>query len=344
MYARDVYTLSELSRECVDVRRVMTRAWADDQIGRDFALDLMDVPPHALRPEHTRFAHIIREVARDSLARALPFLADEGMVELLDVAAPTMPDQQLDLRQTLAEHGWLWFGTPLPNRTQGPDLPPLRALQWTLLPADHPLLVERSDGKTPHLLLTAYSGTVEIEQARLRREGITDTKVELAPNAPRLSPASTVVWAEETLIGTAYGEVPDDPDLDPGYYQRLAAAFWTLAQQERLTETVEAASGNRAFRRRARHAGVLDPDAPVRIIRLRPRKETRPRDGAPSGRTVGVRFPVRPHWRNQWYPSLERHRHALVEGHWRGPADAPVVGGERVFLAHAPKRRPDEDA
>jgi hypothetical protein len=40
---------------------------------------------------------------------------------------------------------------------------------------------------------------------------------------------------------------------------------------------------------------------------------------------------VRGHWRQQWYPSIQDHRPVWIAPHRKGPEDAPMLGGEKVY-------------
>jgi hypothetical protein len=72
----------------------------------------------------------------------------------------------------------------------------------------------------------------------------------------------------------------------------------------------------------------LDPSA-VRVIELR-RKYTATGGGA-SGREYHSRWVVRGHWRNQWYPSRDGHKPIWIAPHVKGPEDAPLLTGEKVY-------------
>ncbi|GAB2734718.1 hypothetical protein [Nocardioides pakistanensis] len=328
--------VTTLATRCAETRRVMMGAWATQDIGRSYALDLMGIDPRDLVREHVQFADIVCRTNADGLAASTLFLADEDMVDLLDVAAPTMPDQELAETDLIAPYGFLYFADPLPDRSDSPPQVPIHAIAWMYVEADAPIQGARGEGKGPAVLITSYVNTVEYARAK----GMEDAQ--LAPGAARLIPNSSTMWTVGTLIGSVFGMVPEDPMFTPGFYQRVMAAFWTLTRQESMTQTEEQAPGKRPDRRRSARAGVLDPNAPVRVIRLRSaHRSDAQRSAGESGRKVGVRFPVRGFWRNQYLPSTKVHRQQWIAPHWRGPSDAPVVGGERVFLAHG--QAPDTD-
>lgn len=54
------------------------------------------------------------------------------------------------------------------------------------------------------------------------------------------------------------------------------------------------------------------------------------------------RWVVRGHWRNHWYPSLKDHRPVWISPYLKGPADAPLLGGEKVTVVNAPPPEPPD--
>lgn len=98
---------------------------------------------------------------------------------------------------------------------------------------------------------------------------------------------------------------------------RFVQAFWRLGQQFVLAEE----RLPRAERRRAERRNR--PVESVTIMRLR-----RAKHPTASGDHVPVdwthRWIVRGHWRNQWYPSEQRHRQRYVIPHVKGPDDKPL--------------------
>jgi hypothetical protein len=122
------------------------------------------------------------------------------------------------------------------------------------------------------------------------------------------------VWAD--LI--RWDHTPIGPDRSFQAFWRLMRQF--VPQRERLP---------RAAARRAAHARVPDDRMPT-VMRLRRKAPAR---SDPQGGTVeySCQWPVRPHWRNQWYPSLGEHRAKLIPGYVKGPADKPLRHAERVI-------------
>lgn len=311
-----------LARRVADGRRVLL-GLMETELGEVCALDMMSIAPEHASPVNWQFARIIAATHADTLRKSDLYLADPDMCTLVDVAAPTMPDQVLRADDPITPYGLLSFAEPLPDRTGVGITVPIHVLTWALIPAGHPVLEERNTGTS--ILLTAYVSTAEFAA----------TMGQPVPaGAPRYLPNSSVMWEIGTKIGEVFGEVPvNEPTAVPGFYQRVAAAFWTLAKQP-LSETAPAPAPSNKERHRYNRAGIADPGKPVRVVSLRHRgTSSGAQPGQPSGRHVNVRFMVRGHWKRAYRPSVQAHRLVYVAPHVKGPKDAPLLGGEKVLLA-----------
>jgi hypothetical protein len=302
-------------------------------LGTPIVLDLMGLHPQAATAAHIDVAREIAEHQAATLRKADLYLADADMSTLVDTAAPSMPDQTLDESDPLSKFGYLYFETPLTDRTGTDPAVPIHAISWAVLPDGHPLLDERGIGSS--VLLTAYVLTAEYAEAMY------GSSAAVAPGAPRLLPNATVMWAIDSLIGEVYGEAPPtDVPVTPGFYQRVIAAFWTLAKQP-LSETVRESPGPGAQKKRFARAGIERPEQAVQVVRLQHRAASGAASGAkgePTGRHVSVQFAVRGFWRAQPYGEKRAmRRQQFIAPHLRGPADAPFKASEKVFLASPPK-------
>lgn len=103
-------------------------------------------------------------------------------------------------------------------------------------------------------------------------------------------------------------------------------AAWLLMQQP-LTRTTEV-EPDRAARKRLRR--MNHEPAPVRVIELR-RPASAGGGHGESGREYHHQWITRGHWRNQWHPKREVHRPVWIAPHVKGPAGAPLIGGEKVY-------------
>ncbi len=122
-----------------------------------------------------------------------------------------------------------------------------------------------------------------------------------------------------TLVFPGDGEIAD--------YEypiaRLLVSFWLLAKQRLAVSTVAVVS--RAVRRRA----TVQEIKTVRVVGLR--RKTYPETDGTRKVDWTHRWLVRGFWRNQWYPSEERHKPIWIADHVKGPAAKPFVAKHRSF-------------
>lgn len=97
--------------------------------------------------------------------------------------------------------------------------------------------------------------------------------------------------------------------------------------RQKLTETATE-SPDRSSRRRHQRAGLEPPE--IRTIALR-RSERPATPAGESTREFHHRWVVRGHWRKHWYPSIEAHRPIWIAPFIKGPEDAPLLGGDKVY-------------
>jgi hypothetical protein len=111
--------------------------------------------------------------------------------------------------------------------------------------------------------------------------------------------------------------------------RRGILAFLLFTSQP-VVQTVEH-SAPRAWRR---HSPSGNSHPFVNVVKLRSKQYLRAADGEehPS-RDVdwACRWVVRAHWRNQYYPSLHKHKPLLIPAHMKGPEDKPLKQSINLF-------------
>lgn len=118
-------------------------------------------------------------------------------------------------------------------------------------------------------------------------------------------------------------------DPEPGsvfWLLRYLLATWHV-QRQRLTTSRIVRPNRAALRRLARAGDATDPA--VRVISLR--TPDRNGEAVRESHEYQHQWIVRGHWRQQWYPSIADHRPVWIAPHIKGPDDAPLLGGEKVY-------------
>lgn len=127
------------------------------------------------------------------------------------------------------------------------------------------------------------------------------------------------------------GIIPGSPqDMSMREDRKLISALWAIVQQKLVVERTRIQAPKAARKRLARKGDTADPAVEVVHLR-RPEYKGRNEDGGSEHR-YGVRWAVRPHWRNQaWGPKMSKRKLILVPPHMKGDPDAPVKNIERVW-------------
>ena len=121
------------------------------------------------------------------------------------------------------------------------------------------------------------------------------------------------------LMGRAPLRYPDHP-----VYSRLAVKLQAVLRAKAVEFAPRQAP--RHLRRQAKRGLGLDMETAVRVVRWRkPAPCDRKEGGSGGGATRGFHR-CRGHFREQWYPSKQRHGAVFIEAHYRG--SGPVKGGK----------------
>lgn len=253
----------------------------------------------AVRPPGTpsAAANLLAEREVTRLRMAELYWVSEEMTDLADVAGGTMPGFTLEPDDLPSEFGLIVFERPLAANGSGVFAErfsePVQIIGATWGPW------QPTDGSWPNsgVWITWYADTGK------------RIAVEAETQAPFTSEAVPAEGGD--IYQTAF---------------RTLKATWLLMQQEGLTATTTERPPRAAQRRLdERHEDLMR----VRVIRLR-RAHGVTRQITES-REYRHRWIVRGHWRQQWYAHRQVHRPVWISPHMKGPDNAPLIGGEKVY-------------
>jgi hypothetical protein len=258
------------------------------------------------------------------------------LIDVVEQAAAATPDDlTLTLDDLPAPSGLVVLARPIFGTDAGPERPGesirVDGLMWgtaKLPPADldwlNPGVVFTEDALSVGSLRWVEADHGD-QLAAVMSHGTEMTRTHL----PAWMPMGRSDWPYGTPIPYRHRHDIPDPSLSSMVEdRRFMAALFAVLNQRRLVAT-EVVAPSRQVRRQAERKGRRHPD--VVVVHLRRNEYSTEPIG--EGRTVGVRFPVRPFYRRQPVgPRAEgRRKIVLVPGHWRGPEGAPVVHAERVW-------------
>lgn len=303
------------------------------------------------------YAEMLCEQEKRTLADAELYFVTAEMTEIVRAAAQDMPAFPPDADDFPTPAGLIVFETPLVtyerpeltavmidgrmayDPTDGREKIGVTACTWG--PYD-------ADGRWKHggVWMSFYRNRAEILAKILDDRLRNDIRGDNA----RLVPDNEygIQYAADEAGKASLRERLAESDLPAytSYWAKHVLATLLLMRQPLVYQRAEPI--RRGLRRQLERAGY--PTGDIQILDARPRRyatvprtedgaEAETQAGEETGRKIGVRFPVRGFWRNQWYPSRGVHRPKWIPEHWRGPEDAPIVHAERVrVLRHHPEQ------
>jgi hypothetical protein len=281
-----------------------------------------DWPPLKSSTDPSEAGSVLRGTEILRLRDSALFYVGADMVELVDVAARSVPDFQLAPEDLPSDAGFMVFQRPIASISMSETPLGITAVCWARMP-----------GHEGVLLGSTY----------LDREDASSVFDRIAPNRQVATTEPRLVYAHGGEFTWPFGD-NDGTALESSNFKatllpRLRTA-WLLMQQP-LVETSEVQLPRPARRRLLR--GGHEPQA-VRLLELRRSKTTSNVGDSVAAREYHHRWIVRGHWRQQWYPSRQVHRPVWITPHVKGPDDAPLIGGERSTWGNAepfsPERAP----
>lgn len=302
---------------------------------------------------HAEAARLLGQERR-RLAEAELFYVTEDMTRLALAAAETLPVHNLHPQDVPAESGFVVFAEPigayLPEPIPGATastaaiaggVVTIVAASWGpltgVLEGDPGVWItfwSASDPDTEIPLVMQHRGLsrpqAEALYRRTRAELNWDNELVNRFGAAGITikettPAGLVVHAEDfdtTHVG--WEQVKNTT----GAWGQVVRATWLLMTQPGVT-AIDEQPLSRTVRRRAERGGY-NPNA-VRVVRIRDHADT-PQREQHTERGYRVRWTVRGHWRNQWYPSRSEHRPVWINPHVKGPDGAPLRTGDTVHV------------
>lgn len=333
-----------LAEACAESRRALL-AFADTPLGEiTLAIALHITTGTITERSQQELLQTMYDVQRVGLGGADLYVADDLLCQLVQEAAPSLPEQTLSTFDAPSDTGYVYFATPLRlPEAPGGTYPSVAAISWQKVNG------VKGVGDT-RFFVFIYTESSGFTGRQAPRAADLEPGMLSVHDLPDLVPVHEFHWE----IGSTPNN-SEDGRAGSADMHRLLTTFWTLAKQD-LTATHSAPQGNRALRRRTQRLGVdrANTDRPVRVLRLQHYAEgeaaassppTDPEGSASTGEDRATRlyhhqWIVRGFWRNTWFPSLGIHRSQWIAPHVRGPKDKPLLGGEKVFLVRG--QRPVE--
>jgi hypothetical protein len=284
-----------------------------------------------LEEDGQQMAKITHQMYSHSLKYGECFYWSRTIVDMISVAARTMPHHWSFLPNILpAPNGFFWFSktvdTPLTDEQKNhikevdPRIDPdahgplqMHALTWTYISVD-------AEGRYALLSPPYKLSPISCD------DRVAVVTFDFHKDEPESPPVP--VWPLIISVGATLEQMINK--LGDNTYSindmTLFAAMLAFLQQKIVIPVRQAAP--RSFRRQAAREQRELP--PLNVIKLRHHiyKKT---DGEPHEVDWAWQWLVKGHWRDQWYPSIQRHQPIWISPYMKGPEDKPFKDSERIF-------------
>ena len=250
----------------------------------------------------------LRNVEADNLSSADTYCVDPDFVDLIGVASKSFIDEPLLETDLISKSGFAYLGKPISVLDVREKEMKFRAFSWLTIATG-----DRHVG----ILLCFYSHT--------------DDEDDYPVHVPGCETRWLLSHVGELRFGVELTDmpsnVPEHRSKDNLEFYRKIQCFFRLTTQTIASRTPSVAP--RSSRRRA--ADVVRSVATVTVVSLRRRDNEAGEGGSSEGVAWSCRWVVRGHWRKQWYPSIETHRHIWIDPFVKGPEEMALRVGKRVF-------------
>lgn len=269
---------------------------------------------------------IVRATVQATMQQADPVYVSAEMAEVIQFAAESFQPETVTATDLFTACGFAYMAKPLMQIDVHGGTLPIRAISWIPIGSD---TIAQEDPETQELseggLWMSYFTHVDDDLALGR---CNDEQASLMRR--RLGHLTIVHSFFMPYDQRAWETIKNDRYLAAARRQwALAQVLWRLAMQ--VVRSVKVAP--RATRRDARRSGLDRDDVTVIQLRKEHHAVVDPsfNDSESEGEHYHVKFVVRGHWRNQWYPSVGRHRQIWITPYVKGPDWAPLKLTTRVF-------------
>jgi hypothetical protein len=285
------------------------------------------------------------------LERGSPVWVDENVMDLVTAAAPSFKPEPFYPEELFCEEGFAVLPRPQYLTDVNGKRASFRAFSWG--PILEVWQTARESHPALHICLYAHADdgddySEEFITEAMERSGL--SREEVVRNWKRTFGGSLSMFHSVPIRwGQPYEEVMNNPppgghpaetaaEEDASPYSGRAdvrslwqflQAFFRLANQRVLTRTHTRV--RRPLRRDAARRGMKEGEG-VLVVTLRRPKTPSPEGHEPEEGNWSRRWIVSGHWRNQWYPSLNRHQQIWIAPFVKGPEDKPLVlHADRVY-------------
>lgn len=309
-----------LAAAALDMQTRLLR-WTISPSGKRLTYSMAETDPSADKIDVKDLARVFFDGQTIPLDLGETFAVTTEIMDLVDAASQSLPDFTLRPYDVPAERGFVYFENGLLISDDVADRPMvIKAIGWSFASAEG---VIGDMHENYGVVLSIWT------DARDPRDHMYEDFLRLYPELERIGLQAGPLqflgiqphkWEDPISAATK---------IAGANLFRFMYSLWRFMQETFID--ARAILPDRPAQKRAIRAGR--PTAEVRVIRLRKRDPHR-HDGdhlEDDDILWSHRWLVKGHWRNQWYPSEQRHAPKWISGYVKGPEHLPLIVKDTVF-------------
>lgn len=226
----------------------------------------------------------VRSTIAAVVSECAPYFVAASIVDLIERAAPTLPDGGFVAADFPTEYGFVYLEKPI-DVGYGKKL---RAFSWSA--------VIRYEGGKPGDSLNFVGTQIFVDDEAVRAPWLVSADIWTPSRGWLHSDGSNGIWG----------------------YLRVFLAF----ARQRILTTSSRPINNRQVRKRL--AKDLKHEPLIRVVELRQREYQQRDESHDAHIEYTCQWLVRGHWRQQFFPGSGEHRPLWIAPHIKGPSDKPL--------------------
>lgn len=268
--------------------------------------------------EAERYAKVMWQAQYLPLDHGETFGVAAEIHEIIDAASETLPEFTLHESDVPAQRGFIFLEEPILIRDHRDQLIVVKGISWSAAATE--VEPENPVERTGVVLIPWTDPFDPRDHMHAERDHVSRLK-----HRPPLAFLGMCIHDWDTTVSDAA------PDPFKTKMLKYLYTLWRFMSETWVDG--RAILPDRPAQKRAIRAGR--PSAEVRVVRLRKREQSRNPDSDPmedDDILWSHRWLVHGHWRNQWYPSQDRHAPKWISGYIKGPDHLPLIVKDVVHV------------
>jgi len=321
--------------------------WLKGDVASNWGEWLLSGTPGSNRLRGRGGNEVMGPVLSELMNKAETVFVSRDMCTIIEAAAETLPDVPLQEEQVFWPRAFIYFERPI--RHVDPMTPAdgftidTRAIYFGSGPV---MDGDAANDAAEAVGLKNYTELPENQQVTFSEKGLTHvTFVDIDDAFQAIGQSSDEIGIRVfpfDMSGWIYGKSWETvekklrpgftgAEVDPGLAQQRKLLLATLLIAQQYIAVHSSQRPTRQVRRRAERAGIESGDITYITLRRNSARVGEREKTSEEWKGYDYRFPVKGHWKHQFYPSKGEHHLIWIDPYIKGHEDLPLIIKDKVY-------------